>query len=129
MLYGEMQELFSERATLLGLDLAAKKYYFQGRYDEGVEHFQHLSLSHPMLRFVLVYAWDDRSYGSHLISRGHVRSYPLSNRLIARIMAKHGADDNPDDEFPFPPEMAAEDELMDRAQAHWNVSLLRGKVH
>lgn len=124
MLVGEAQELFSERAAALGPDLSGKKYVFQGCSDEGVGHFQDLSRSYPSLRFVLVYGWDDHSYGSHLIFRGRTRSYPVPDRLVEKVMAKHGVDDNPNDEWPYEQEIDAETELMDLAEAHWRKSLL-----
>jgi hypothetical protein len=34
-------------------------------------------------------------------------------------------DDNPNDEWPYQPEIDAEMELMDFAEAHWKKSLLR----
>jgi hypothetical protein len=125
MLVGEAQELFSERATRLGPDLLEKKYLFQGRSDEGVQHFQDLSRSYPCLRFVLVYGWDDHSFGSYFICRGRARTYPVSARLVEKVMAKHGVDDNPDGEWLYRPEIEAEVELMDLAEAHWQPSLLR----
>ncbi len=39
-------------------------------------------------------------------------------------MVKHGVDDNPNDEWPYEPEMDAEKELMDLAEAHWQKSLI-----
>src|ERR1035437_6787949 len=125
MLVGEAQELFSERAAPLGQDRSAKKYIFQERGEEGVAHFQNLSRSYPCLRFVLVYGWDDHSYGSHYFSNGRSRSYPVSDLLVEKVMAKHGVDDNPNGEWPYEPEMDAEKELMDLAEAHWQESLLR----
>jgi hypothetical protein len=41
-------------------------------------------------------------------------------------MAKHGVDDNPNDEWPYEPEINAETELMDLAEARWQKLLLRG---
>jgi hypothetical protein len=128
MLVGEAQKLFSERATALGLDLVEKKYMFQGCSDEGVEHFQNVSRSCPCLRFVLVYGWDNHSYGSHFMYRGRTRSYCVPDRLVEKVMAKHGVDDNPNDEWPYDAEADAEVELMDVAEAHWQTSLLRGNL-
>ena len=125
MLVGETQELFSERAAPLGPDRSAKKYIFQGCGDEGVAHFQNLSRSYPCLRFVLVYGWDDHSFGSYYISKGRTRSYLVSDLLVEKVMAKHGVDDNPNDEWPYGFEMDAEKELMDLAEVHWQKSLLR----
>ena len=124
MLVGEAQELFSELATRLGPELLEKRYMFQGCSDEGIEHFQNLSRSCPCLRFVLVYGWDNHSYGSHFICGGRAHSYPVSDRLVEKVMVKHGVDDNPNDEWPYEPEIDAEEELMDLAEAHWQKSLL-----
>ena len=129
MLVGEAQELFSERATPFGPDLLAKKYIFQVCSDDGLEHFQNLSQSYPGLRFVMVYGWDgwnEYSYGSHFISRGRARRYSISVRVVEKAMAKHGVDDNPNDEWPYEPEINAETELMDLAEARWQKLLLRG---
>ena len=125
MLVGEAQELFSERAARLGQDRSAKRYIFQACGEEGVAHFQDLSRSYPRLRFLLVYGWDDHSYGSHYISKRQTRSYRVSDLLVDKVMAKNGVNDNPNNEWPFEPEMDAEKELMDLAEAHWRESLLR----
>jgi hypothetical protein len=50
---------------------------------------------------LLVYAWDDHTFGSH---------YPQ----------QHAADDNPNGEWPYEPEIDAEKELMDLAETHWH---------
>jgi hypothetical protein len=127
MLVGEAQAPFSERATPLGPDLSAKRYIFQGSGDDGLDHFQNLSRSYRCLRFVLVYGWDgwnECSYGSHFISRGRTRSYPIPARVVEKAMAKHGVNGNPDNEWPYEPEINAEMELLDLAEAHWQRSLL-----
>ena len=125
MLVGECQELFSERAEAFGVDLLQKTYVFQGRSDEGLEHFQDLSRTRPRLRFVLVYGWDDHTYGSYLIINGRVRSYCVPDRLVEKVMARHGVTDDFDDEWPIDGELDAEAELMDLAGSHWDKSLLR----
>jgi hypothetical protein len=129
MLVGETQYIFSERATPIGQGMIAKKYIFQVRAcdEEGHEHFRKVSRSYPDLRFVYVYGWDGwdaNSYGSYLIYRGRVRSYHVPLRLIEKTMVKHGVDDNPNDEWPYQPEIDAEMELMDRAETHWRRSIL-----
>jgi hypothetical protein len=125
VLAGESQELFSERAASVGGDRLAKKYIFQECGEEGVAHFQNLSRSYPSLRFLLVYGWDNHSYGSYYISKGRARSYLVSDLLVDKVMAKHGVDDNPNNEWPYEPEMDAERELMDLAEAHWQAALFR----
>jgi hypothetical protein len=40
-------------------------------------------------------------------------------------MVKNGANDNPNDEWPYQPEIDADRELMDLAEAHWKKSLFR----
>jgi hypothetical protein len=77
---------------------------------------------------VYVYGWDgwnEYSYGSYLIWRGHIRSYRVPIRLVEKAMVNHGVDDSPNDEWPYQPEIDAEKELMDLAEAHWQKSLLR----
>jgi len=128
MLVGEAQGLFCERATRIGKGLLKKIYVFQASDEDGQEHFRDLSRLWPTLRFVYVYGldgWNEYSYGSHLICRGHIRSYRVPIRLVEKAMAKHGVDDNPNDEWPYQPEIDAEAELMDLAEAHWKESLLR----
>lgn len=127
MLVGETQKLCCERAVALGSNRSQKKYYFQGRHDEGLVHFQALSKSYPALTFVLVYGWDSHDYGSHLVSRGRVRSYSVPAALVEATMAKHGVDDTPPDElsFPYDLELDAEAELMDLTEARWQRALLR----
>jgi hypothetical protein len=127
MLVGETQGMFSERGTPIRPDLLEKKYIFQVRScdEEGHEHFRKVSRSYPNLRFVYVFGWDgwnEYSYGSYLICRGHVRSYRVSVRLVKKAMAKHGVDDNPNGEWPYQPEIDAETELMDLAETHWQRS-------
>jgi hypothetical protein len=76
MLVGEAQGLFCERATPTGPGLSKKAYLFQACDDDGQEHFRDLSRLYPGLRFVYVYGWDgwnEHSYGSYLICRGHIR--------------------------------------------------------
>ena len=129
MLVGEAQEVFSERASPIGPGLLEKKYVFQVRAcdEEGQEHFQKISQSYPKLRFVYVYGWDgwdEYSYGSYLICRGHIRTYRVPVRLVEKAMAKYGVDDNPNDEWPYQPEIDAATELMDLAETHWRESLL-----
>ena len=124
MLQGEAQELFSERATALGSGLLAKHYIFQIRSDDGLEHFLGISQSRPQLSFILVYGFDNE-YGSHFIVRGRARSYLISDRVMERVMTKHGADDNPDNEWAFQPHIDAEVELMDLAEARWHNALER----
>jgi len=131
MLAGEAQELFSERAIPLGAELLRKKYFFQVRSDDGLDHFRNLSCSYPALCFVLVYGWDgwnEYSYGSYFIFRGRARNYVAPARLVDRVAAKHGVDDNPDGEWPYEPEVNAERELMDLSEAHWQKSLLKQKA-
>ena len=125
MLVGEAQELFSERVRALGPNRSKKSYRFQVCEDNGLDHFRSLSCSHPTLCFVLVYGYDDHSYGSYFITRGRARSYSASARLVEKVMAKHGVDDNPEGEWPYEPELEAEVELMDLAEAHWQSALLR----
>jgi hypothetical protein len=139
MLVGEGGSLFSERATSLGNGRLEKKYCFQAKCgaapstalhasDDGHDHFLNLSVALPVLRFVYVYGWDgwdENSYGSYLISRGHTRGYQVPIRLVEQVMTKNGVDDNPNDEWPYEPEIDAEAELMDLAQAHWKRWLLR----
>jgi hypothetical protein len=43
-------------------------------------------------------------------------------------MAKHGVEDNPDDEWPYDAEVDAEVELMDLAEAHWEKPTLGRNV-
>ena len=131
MLVGETQAIFSERATAIGPDQREKKYVFQVRAcdEEGQEHFRKISSSHPHLCFVYVYGWDgwnEYSYGSYLIRRGQIRTYRVPVRLIEKALAKHGVDGNPNDEWPYQPEIDAERELMDLAEAHWT-KWLRGR--
>ncbi len=79
----------------------------------------------PLLRFVYVYGWDgwnEFSYGSYLICRGRIRSYRVPIRRVEKATIKHGVDDNPNDEWPYEPEINAETELMDLAEAHWRKS-------
>jgi hypothetical protein len=133
MLVGEAQGLFCERATRIGRDLLEKTYIFQVRASEedGHEHFRNLSKRVPSIRFVYVYGWDGwdaYSYGSYLICRGHIRSYRVPIRLVEKVMAKHGVDNNPDDEWPYQPEIDAETELMDLAEARWKKWLLRRNI-
>jgi hypothetical protein len=119
--------MFSERATQVRRDFSEKKYFFQACDEKGQEHFQNLSLSYPNLWFVYVYGWDgwnEYSYGSYLISRGHIRGYQVPVGLIEKALAKHRVDDNPNDEWPYQPEIDAEMELMDLAEAHWKKKLL-----
>ena len=126
MLEGEAGRLFSERATRIGQDLVEKKYVFQACDEQGQEHFRDLSRRLPDLRFVYVYGWDgwnEHSYGSHLICRGHIRTYRVPVRLVEKAMVKNGMDDNPHEEWPYQPEIDAEGELMDLAKAHWQKSL------
>jgi hypothetical protein len=131
MLVGETQELFSERAIPLGPELLEKKYFFQVRSDDGLDHFRDLSRSYPALCFVLVYGWDgwnEYSYGSYFIFRGHTRNFSASARLVEKVVAKHGVDDNPDGDWPYEPEVNAERELMDLAEARWQKSLFMQKA-
>jgi hypothetical protein len=130
MLVGEAQGLFSEQATPLGKDRLEKKYIFQVRAcdEEGHQHFRNLSKFFPGVRFMYVYGWDgwnDDSYGSYLISRGQMRTYRVPLRLVEKVMVKHRVDDNPNDEWPFDPEIDAQAELMDLAEARWKKWLLR----
>ena len=131
MLVGEAQELFSDRATRLGPNLLEKKYIFQACSEDGHEHFRDLSRSYKVLRFVYVYGWDgwnEFSYGSHLIFGGHIHSYRVPIRLVEKALVKHGVDDNPNDEWPYQPEIDAEMELMDLAEEHWRTLLLKGNA-
>ena len=130
MLVGESQGIFSERAAPVGRFLLQKKYFFQVRAsdEEGHEYFRKLSGFHPSLRFLYVYGWDgwnEDSYGSHLICRGHIRSHRLPLGLIERSLMKFRVNDSPDDEWPRQREVDAETELMDSAEAHWRKCLLR----
>ena len=133
MLVGEAQGLFCERATPIGRGLLEKKYIFQVRAcdEDGQEHFRNLSRLYPGLRFVYVYGWDgwnEFSYGSHLIFRGHTHSYRVPIRLVEKALVRHGVDDNPNDEWPYQPEIDAEMELMDLAEDHWQSLLLKGNA-
>jgi hypothetical protein len=97
--------------------------------EEGQEHFRRLSPCFPTLRFVYVYGWDgynEYSHGSFLIHRGRIRAYRIPVRLIEKTLKKHGVDDNPNDEWPYDPEIQAEGELMDIAEAHWQKALRNG---
>jgi hypothetical protein len=130
MLVGEAQGLFCERATPIGRGLLEKKYIFQvcACDEDGQQHFRNLSRLYPGLRFVYVYGWDgwnEYSYGSYLICRGHIRSYRVPVRVVEKALVKHGVDDNPNDEWPYQPEIDAETELMDLAEARWKKWLLR----
>jgi hypothetical protein len=128
MLVGEAQGLFCERATRIGKDRLEKIYFFQASDEDGHEHFRDLSRLWLALRLVYVYGWDswnEYSYGSHLICRGYIHSYHVPIQLVEKAMVKHGVDDNPNNEWPYQPEVDAETELMDLAQAHWKESLLR----
>jgi hypothetical protein len=125
MLVGEAQGLSSERATAFDAARLKKVYTFQVCCDDGLDHFRGASLSHPSLRFVLVYGYDDHSYGSHFIAGGRVRSYSASGRLVEKVMARHGVGEIPDGEWPFEAEINAESELMNLAEARGHKSLLR----
>ena len=125
MLVGESQSLFCERAKRVGRNLSEKRYVFQTSDDDGQEYFRDLSKLWPCLRFVYVYGWDgwnEYSYGSYLISGGRIHSYRVPIRRVEKAMVKHGVDDNPNDEWPYEPEIQAETELMDLAEAHWRKS-------
>ncbi len=102
---------------------------FQVRKDDGLDRFPSTSRSRPALRFVLVYGYDDHSYGSYFIVRGRARSYSVSSRLVVKVMAKHGVVDTPDEEWPFESEINAESRLMDLAEARWEEFLLRANMH
>ena len=67
---------------------------------------------------------DENSYGSYFISRGDVRGYRVPLRLLQKARVKHGVDNNSDEEWPYEPEMDAEVEVMDLAEAHWRKSLV-----
>jgi hypothetical protein len=130
MLVGETQGAYSERAAPIGPDLLQKQYFFQVRAcnKDSVEHFRKLSRLHSALRFAYVYGWDgwnEHSYGSYLIRRGHIRSCRVSVRLIEKALIKHGVDDNPNNEWPYEPEINAETELMDLAERHWKKWLVQ----
>ena len=49
-------------------------------------------------------------------------------RLVEKALVKHGVDDNPNDEWPYQPEIDAETELMDLAEDHWRSLLLKGNA-
>jgi hypothetical protein len=126
---GVTQQLFSEGEKALSPDRVRKDYFFQVPNNDGLEHFRTLSQLYPALAFILVYGWDERSYGSHLISRGRARTYAVPDHLVEAVLAKHGLDNVPDDitdeEFPYDAEGHAERELMDFAEAHWQADLLK----
>ncbi len=128
MVMGESQPMFSEQAIPIGPNLLGKKYIFQASTEDGQEHFRCVSQSYPNLRFVYVYGcdgWNEYSYGSYLICRGRIRGYRVPVRLVERSLVKHGVNDNPNNEWPYEPEIDAEIELMDLAEAHWKKWLQR----
>ena len=130
ILVGEAQEIFSEKAARIGPDVFAKKYVFRASSDDGQEHFRLISQFYPDLSFVYIYGWDgwnEFSYGSYFIRRGAMRSYRVPVRLISRTLAKYGADDNPNDEWPYGPEIDAEHELMDLAETRRTKWLMNQK--
>jgi hypothetical protein len=123
MLAGEGQALFCEEAKRIGRNLREKRYVFQTSDDDGQEYFRDLSRLWPLLRFVYVYG-----YGSYLIFRGRIYSYRVPLRRVEKVMIKHGVDDNPNDEWPYEPEIDAETELVDLAEAHWQKSPVRHRI-
>jgi hypothetical protein len=63
-------------------------------------------------------------YGSYIIRQGRSRSYSVSERLKIAVMARCGVDDITDDESDWR-FWDASWELMDLAQEHWNLFLLK----
>jgi hypothetical protein len=122
MMGGEGDGAFAERMVSLGQGLSQKKYGFQVRNDDGVDHFRKVSRRYPELKFVLSYdGTEDPARGwycSCFIRQGRSTEYIVPQDSIDAVMSKHGIDYNSiDNEIDWWDEPSWE--LMDLAESHW----------
>jgi hypothetical protein len=120
MLVGESGELISERMEKFGSAASKRTYSFQGRSDDGLNHFKALSRTYPELRLILAFgeAGDDRR-GSYLVRRGRVRKFTFPQPLWDQILAKHGYGPESGDDGEYWKYCEAEWEALDVSVAHW----------
>jgi hypothetical protein len=119
MLVSESSPVRRDRTERVADGTYRKRFYFQVRYDTGLQHFVRISKRHRRPSFILVFGDPNvDEYGSALISRGKARQHTVTRRQADVIWKKHGVDENLDDEdeWRFWDGFA---DLMDLAEAHW----------
>jgi len=126
MLQGEGQDLFAERMRRIGPHLSMKKYVFQVRNDDGLNHFREVSRRCSSLYFVLAYHDPNvGEYGSYLIRQGRSRAYAVPEGLIDSVLSRHGVDYDADDDENEGRYWEASWEIMDQAESRWLARFVR----
>ena len=129
MMHGEGSDLFVlGPAERLSGHLMRDTYCFQGRNDDGVEHFCEVSTRFPNLRFVVVWADPNGDwFGSAYVRNGRATRYELGSRRRSAIYnhwrRKCGASLDDDDWYAWD----AYSEMMDVAQRRWETFILPRK--
>lgn len=131
MMIGEGQELCAERMRSLGRGLSEKEYVFEVAREDERHHFRKVSRRYPSLYFVLSYhANNIGEYGSYLIRDGRSQWYRVPDNTTDSVMAKHGWDENGNDDDNELAWLEASWELTDLAEARWlNVVYKRLGLH
>lgn len=126
MLQGESQDLIAERMRGIGPHLSMKKYMFQVRGDDGLDHFRDVSRRCISLYFVLAYHDPNvGEFGSYLIRQGRSRAYAVPEGLINSVMWMHGVDFEAGDYEVQGGYWEASLEIMDQAESRWLTRLVR----
>ena len=132
---GESGDLTAYEPKRFGRRFQRVQYTLQGRNTDHADHFQDVSERYPALAFVLTFGDPNAdAHGSHLFLRGTQRIWGVSARLHRELMRKHykrcglvnsrGHMDYDAEDSDWA-EWMAYFEMMDRAAAHWDDTVLR----